>query len=170
MKTVRNLLALALALALGVVMISAVQSWPEAALANAPLRMHVTPRYLEKCADESGRTQPASAVRWDYRSWDLWFWVFASAVAATALARRGGSKGAKTWVGGAALIGLCLGVLPVFGGGVFLDYESLPAWGDTAYLRIFGSVLMEVVVFVTLTALVFVLLSASRGSDKDGTS
>jgi hypothetical protein len=149
-------------------MLSAVRSWPEAALVNAPLRTHVSPRYLEKCADESARIQPASAVRWDYRSWDLWFWVFAATVAAAGLVRRGEFRGAKILVGCTALLAFLLGALPVFNGGVFLDYESLPAWGDTRNLRWAGSVVLEASVFLAGTALGFVALTSSSDKDKDG--
>jgi len=167
MKSARNLLSLALALFLGAAMLSAVRSWPEAALAGAPLRMHVSPRYVEKCAQESGRATPAAAARWDYRSWDLWFWVFACAAALAAAARRGQFKGMKWAVGCAASAALLLGILPVFNGGVFLDYEALPALGSLDHLRFFGTVALESAFFLSLAMLLFGALS-SDGDPEEG--
>jgi hypothetical protein len=172
-SNLRTAVVLVLALAAASLFLSAVREWPDATLVDAPVRLHVTPRYLERSAVESARMSPDSAVRWDYRAWDLWVWVFA-AVAAMAAASgplRDG-KLSRTAVGAVSAAGVAwfLGVLPVFRGGAFLDYQFLPSWVDPARMRFTGSVILEAVFLVVCGVLLFALLLARRGAKKRGGS
>ncbi len=172
-SSIRTALALILALAAAGTFLSAVRSWPNPTLLDAPVRLHVSPRYVERFARETARGAPAPAVRWDYRAWDIWLWVFAAAAAMAAAAKPAGPKTISP--AGVLVVGACgvvwlLGAVPVFKGGAFLDYQFLPYWIGTSRLRFVGSLLLQGAFVVVLVSALLAWFQARRGADQRGES
>jgi hypothetical protein len=169
----RTVLGLILAVAAAGTFLSATRSWPDPTLLNAPVRLHVSPRYLERSARETARVAPVPAIRWDYRAWDLWLWVFVAAAAMTAatkpLGTKTGSLAAVLAAGACGAVWL-LGVIPVFKGGAFLDYQFLPYWIGTSRLRFVGSMLLQVSFGVMCVSMLIAWIQAIRGAKKRGES
>jgi len=138
-------------------------SWPDASSPEAPARLHVSPRVMERCDFETGRKDPVSALLWDYRSVDAWSLVFLSfgamvafASVATGLSRTslaGPEFAEEELILLSALSAAgawCLGTLPVFRGGSFLNAEVLPQWVGPEHLRAAASWLWELSVLIGL--------------------
>jgi len=176
----RRALLILLVLAAAAGTLKGVLSWPDAGTDAFPPRIHVSPRYLERSVLETGRSNPLSAVLWDYRAFDLWFWIFTALAAwatfTTIRPTDPDKKGkfvhpAGTMVAwalvGCAFLAWALGVVPAWQGGFFLDYETLPLPVGPAHARALAATILQVLVLLTLGAFTAAAFRKSRPVRRD---
>ncbi len=176
----RRALLILLVLAAAAGTLKGVLSWPDAGTSDFPPRVHVSPRYLERSALETGRSNPVSAVLWDYRAFDLWFWIFTALAAwATFTTIRPADPDKKgrfaypvgnmaIWVlVGCAFLAWALGVVPAWQGGFFLDYETLPLPVEAAHARAFAATILQVLVLLVLAAFLAAAFRKSGPARRD---
>jgi multicomponent Na+:H+ antiporter subunit B len=153
-------------LLLGFLLVYALEGLPLVGDPASPASVHVSPRYIEQGALETGQTHLTAAVLSDYRGFDLLilsFLILAAGLATLSLGwgKSGGSRApsAPGKALGAALLGpmfcLLIGLLCLAGGGNFLDYEalSLPVRPDQT--RAAGSLLMESGILLSFLGFLF---------------
>jgi hypothetical protein len=133
-------------LLLGSVLYNAADLLPKPGDPQAVLSVHVSSRYLERSAVETGLSNATPAVLADYRGFDLlalcFLFFLAAAVFLSLLpAGRRFHLGIVLSLLGVGL-GLALGFFCVKGGSNFLDYEPLAASVNHALARATGSRLL----------------------------
>jgi hypothetical protein len=163
------------ALCIGGVFLFGVQSWPDPSSVDAPTRLHVSPRVLERSDLETGREDPVSALLWDYRSVDAWtlvFFSFAVMVAFSAVARGlsrtslSGPEFAEEEIGLLSAVAAAgawlLGGLPLLRNGAFLNAEVLPQWVGPEHLRAAASWAWQMVAVTAFFCALLVLFRILR--------
>lgn len=151
------------------------RSWPDPSSPDSPVRLHVSPRILERADLETGRSGPVPALLWDYRSVDAWILVFSAfgvMMTFSAVARgfsRTSASGPEFAEDEIHLLAACvaagawmLGTIPIFRGGAFLNTECLPQWVGPEHLRAAASWAWELAAVISVLCAVLIMFRILR--------
>lgn len=151
------------------------RSWPDPSSAEAPMRLHVSPRILERADLETGRSAPVPALLWDYRSVDAWILVFSAfgVMMAFSGVARGFSRISLSgpefaedeihlMVCGMAAGAWLLGTLPILRESAFLNTEGLPQWVGPEHLRAAASWAWELTAVISIFCAVLIMYRILR--------
>jgi len=151
----------------GILLFYALYGLPPIGDPNSAAWVHVSSRYIERGALETGQPHLVMAILSDYRSFDLWIlslFILTLGLIGLRLGlgkandRRARSDRRKAL--GAVLSGPCLGLLVgllcLAGGGNFLDYESLSFPVRSDEMRATGSLLMEAGILLSVLGFLFI--------------
>lgn len=154
---------------LGCLLIYTCSRLPRADDPASPLSAHVSPRYAQRGAAETGIHSSLGAVLADYRGFDLLVtgMVFSAAALSVLFFLSGSSRAFSPflillWLTAGAVLAFGVGFAALKAGSNFLDHEALAFWVEPAKARETGATLLTGGVLLSLAGLISAMVRWMR--------